>query len=853
MAEPSRRVQDVPDIATYDRRLRVFVSSTLHELAAERVAVRAAVEQLRLTPVMFELGARPHPPQELYRAYLAQSDVFVGIYGDSYGWVAPSADVSGLADELRLSGDLPRLLYVRTPAPDRDPRLTELLQAVWQDGRTSTKPYGTPAELGALVADDLAVLLTERFTAHAAVPGLRPGSVPVPPTPLVDRTEALAQVLDLLRRSDVRLVTITGPGGIGKTRLALEAARTLEAEHDAVWFVDLSSVEHAALVAPTIASALGVRVEGSEAVLDVLGDRLAGARALLVLDNVEQVSDAAPDLAGLLAAAPGLRLLVTSRVLLRLRGEHDVALPPLATPEDDDVAGVAASAAATMVVDRARQARPSFALTTENAPAVAGITRLTEGVPLAIEIVAARLRLLSPQALQARLGDRLDLRTTDVDRPARQQTLRATVDWSVRLLGADERRLLARLSVCSGGWTLETAEALGGDLDGLSGLVAASLVAPDDTLDEPRFTMLEVVREVAAELLVELGEVRAARDRLGDHLEAWSTVAGAGLAGPDSRRWRARVDAEVDDLRAVLHWAVEDDRAERVVRIAAALTRYWWLRGMLVEMLEIAEQTARLPSAARLPDDATALLLWSRGTMRIALGRSDEAPPLLEQSLEPARRLDDDALLGHALTALAMTRAPSPEVRALLEEAVERLRRSGDRWSTAYALVPLGHVLLLLGDVGGAAERHAEALGLATAIDDDHLRAQAHDQLAGDLLMTGDTGAARAHLGQAVVLHRATRDQEGLSYCLDGMAALALATGDAPLAGRLLGAADRAREVVGASPWPFVRPLLAQLSDAADALLGPDVSAAERAAGARLSALAALQEGAVRLSLPVDA
>jgi tetratricopeptide (TPR) repeat protein len=365
--------------------------------------------------------------------------------------------------------------------------------------------------------------------------------------------------------------------------------------------------------------------------------------------------------------------------------------------------------------------------------------------------------------------------------------------------------------------------------------------------------MLEVVREVAAELLVELGEVRAARDRLGDHLEAWSTVAGAGLAGPDSRRWRARVDAEVDDLRAVLHWAVEDDRAERVVRIAAALTRYWWLRGMLVEMLEIAEQTARLPSAARLPDDATALLLWSRGTMRIALGRSDEAPPLLEQSLEPARRLDDDALLGHALTALAMTRAPSPEVRALLEEAVERLRRSGDRWSTAYALVPLGHVLLLLGDVGGAAERHAEALGLATAIDDDHLRAQAHDQLAGDLLMTGDTGAARAHLGQAVVLHRATRDQEGLSYCLDGMAALALATGDAPLAGRLLGAADRAREVVGASPWPFVRPLLAQLSDAADALLGPDVSAAERAAGARLSALAALQEGAVRLSLPVDA
>ena len=220
-------------IAPHDRRVRVFVSSTLDELAAEREAAREAITALRLTPVMFELGARPHPPRELYRSYLAQSDVFVGVYGERYGWVAPGSEVSGLEDEYLLSGDLPRLLYVKTPAPEREPRLTALIERIWAESGASTTPYRDPADLGRLLADDLAVLLTERFDASrsrpAAAADLEPTPPPVPPMAMLGRERELEEVLELLRRPGVRLVTLLGPGGIGKTRMALEAAARLHA------------------------------------------------------------------------------------------------------------------------------------------------------------------------------------------------------------------------------------------------------------------------------------------------------------------------------------------------------------------------------------------------------------------------------------------------------------------------------------------------------------------------------------------------------------------------------------------------------------------------------------------------
>jgi predicted ATPase len=580
-------------ITTPDRRLRVFVSSTLQELAAERRAVQSVITQLRLTPVMFELGARPHPPRDLYRAYLAQSDVFVGVYAGSYGWVAPEEEVSGLEDEYRLSGDLPKLIYVKSGV-EQQPRLKELLNRIRGDDDASYKRFTTPEELAELLGDDLAVLLTERFAAsrapqaEAGAEPLRPGRVPVPATPLIGRDALVQDVLALLADPAVRLVSLVGPGGIGKTRLALQTGLLAPAIHEeAVWFVDLASAQDAAGVVEAVAAAFGVRREGSRALLDVLVDRLDEREILLVLDNFEQVVEAAPDLSRLLDGCPGLTVLVTTRTVLGLRSEHVVNVAPLAVPARgaaETVESVAGSAAVELLVARARQVRPGFRLTGANVAAVTELCRLLDGIPLALELAAAQLRVQTPSALLSRLRQRLD-RSLDlgvgmVDLPSRQRTLRATLEWSHSLLGEAQRALLARLSVFAGRWTLEAAESVGaaeGDLDvddTISGLVAASLVVLDEADPEQlRFRMLSPVRSFAAERLAERGERDATLGRLTDYLLGLAQTAGPHLLGPDNVAWADLIDASLEDLLAATARAVAADDAGTVVRIAARPSR----------------------------------------------------------------------------------------------------------------------------------------------------------------------------------------------------------------------------------------------------------------------------------------
>jgi predicted ATPase len=853
-----------PRIRTPDQRVRVFVSSTLRELAAERAVARTAITRLHLTPVMFELGARPHAPRELYRAYLAQSEVFVGIYWQQYGWVAPGEEVSGLEDEYLLSGDTPKLIYMKSAA-ERQPRLAEMLARVEADDRASYKRFDNAEDLAELLADDMAVLLTERF-ARPALPApldRRPAPLPAPLTPILGREDEIAAVAALLRDPDVHLVTLIGPGGIGKTRLAIEVARKIStaepSDMDGVSFIDLAAVREAAGWTEAVTAVLGMRPEGTRPVLDLLIDRLQGRRLLLVLDNVEQLVAAASDLGALLAACPDLTVLATSRIVLRLRGEHEVALAPLTTPsagQRADAETIGRSAAARLLVARARQVRPDFAVTPDNAAAVAELCRRLDGIPLALELAAAQLRLLTPATLLRRLGAgperSLDLAASAVDTPDRQRTLRATIQWSYGLLGEAERALLARLSVFTGSWTVEASDAVGtveGDLDAvdtLASLLAQSLIMIDESDPaEPRFRMLNTIRAYAREQLADRGEADATVIRLTRYLVHVVETVRDALQGPDHRAVSERLDLERDEIRSAIDWALQTDDAETVGRLLAPLFTYWWSRGLLSMTSELAEQAAALPSAASLPPYASALLLGAQGISMVMIGRAAEAEPLLRRTVETATSLGNRRLRAYALLGLggALVLPAVGEACQRLDDAAVVFRELGDRWGLALTLSTRGQLALLAGDHAAARRMHEEALGAAQAIDNHYLQAQVLDMLGLDAATGGDMAAARDRYAAAAELHIRLLDYEGSAYGLSGFAGLALAQGRATAAARLIGASGYARQVVGSVIWPGMQSTADDLAAAVAGALGPTAFAAAAAAGARMHIPDALRYG----------
>jgi predicted ATPase len=848
----------IATIRTPDQRVRVFVSSTLRELGVERAAVGQAIARMHLTPVMFETGARPHPPRELYRAYLAHSEVFVGIYWQQYGWVAPGEEASGLEDEYRLSGDMPKLIYVKDAA-ERDPRLTELLADIKADDGLSYKRFAEAGELADLLGDDLAVLLSERFggAESSAAPELRIATPPVPPTGIVGREDDLSEVLTLLRDPDVRLVTVTGPGGIGKTRLALEVARLVGSATPGpagVSFVDLAPVSDPSTWTAAVAEAHGIHPEGTRRVLPMLIDRLQGRRLLLVLDNFEQVVAAAEDLGEMLAACPDLTVLATSRAAVRLRGEREVPLSPLSIPVDDEsdtLAAIGESPSVRLLVDAARRVRPSFALTAANARAVAELCRRLDGIPLAVELAAAQLRLLTPAALLDRLGDTLDLAAVTVDAPARHRTLRATIDWSYGLLGEDERTLLARLSVFSGAWTVEAGEAVGaadGDLEvlgTLSSLAAQSLIHtdPPDADGALRFRMLDTIRAYGNERLVERGENDATVARLATYLVDVVEAVRDDLQGPGHRSAGERLDRERDEILSSIRWALRSDDARTVGRLLAPLFTYWWSRGQLAMTSEVAEQAAALPSAAHLEPYDSALLRGVWGMAMVMTGRATEAEPLLRDTLGTATTLGNVRLRAYALLGLgwtAVNRAAS-EANDRLDEAAEEFRRFGDSWGLAVTLSTRGQYALLVGDHDAALHIHADALEAASAIDNDNLRAHALDMLGLDAYTAGDLSGAREQYAAAAALHAGVLDYEGAAYCLSGLAGVALAQARPRVAARLVGASEHARHVVGVGVWPGMQASTDALVEAVGAVLGRAAFADTRAQGAHLRVPDALE------------
>jgi predicted ATPase len=797
MSERGKRI-----IHTPDQRLRVFVSSTLQELADERKAARDAVEQLRLAPVMFELGARPHPPQDLYRAYLDQSHIFVGIYWQRYGWVAPDMDISGLEDEWRLAGDMPKLIYLKSPAPNRELRLTELLDQIRNNDRVSYKPFSTVDELRDLIENDLAMILTERFemasteiaTSSELSAAVQPNTLPLSPTQLIGREKELATLRDLLREDAGGLITLTGPGGTGKTRLAVEAARdTRDHFADGVFFVALAPIRDYALVAPTIAQTLGLReVLGAQSLLPAVQSFLRDKHLLLVLDNFEQIIAAALIVSGLAQVCLHLKIIVTSRAPLHVRGEHEFAVTPLDLPDPQQAQPVdrlARFAAVQLFIQRALDVRPDFNVTNDDARAIAEICQRLDGLPLAIELAAARIKLLPPQAMLKRLERRLPLLTGGArDLPERQQTLHNTIEWSYHLLDDQPKQLLRRLGVFVGGWTLEAAEKvcnLDGDLgvevlDELEALSNMSLLTHTPGPDgEIRFGMLETVREYALERLEENPlEAEGVRQQHAQYFLQLAEAAEPHLTSVKRYTWLPRLAPERDNLRAAMTWSKAQADPDTELRFVGALAWYWYFGGHIGEGRALAEHAlARRNAADRSP--LRAMVLFSAGALASAHSDYVLGRDRLTECAAIFREIGDQRRAGYTLNYLAlviMSLGDPPLAARTFRESIELFSGVPDRWGQALALGNYAEILLMVGEIPAARLACEEGLRLWQLVGDTWGEGNHLCALGSVEWYDGQIEASRAHCQTSVDLLRAHGDRWGLARALNrlGFALIAL-------------------------------------------------------------------------------
>jgi predicted ATPase/transcriptional regulator with XRE-family HTH domain len=619
----------------------------------------------------------------------------------------------------------------------------------------------------------------------------RPAPLPTPLTSLVGREREVSALISLVTGVSQRLVTVTGPGGIGKTRLALEVgARTRGEFADGVAFVDLTPLRDAAHVVPTIATALGVRERLGQPLADTLASVLESRQILLLLDNCEQVLDAAPDIAALLATCPQLSALATSRAPLQIRGEREFPLLPLALPASDRLASpeqLERIPAAALFIERAEAIQPGFALTKSNAADVVAICRRLDGLPLAIELAAARVKVLAPAALLARLDRRLQVLTGGShDLPARQRTMRDAIAWSYDLLTEPEQALFRRLAVFIGGWTLEAAEAVGGQaesdvLETLQGLVAASLVQSVAQPDgERRFTILETVREFGLERLRSHGEEDDAGRRHAHYFVALAAAGGAELAAAAPGKWLVRLESERANLQAALTWLRDHEETAAGLTLAGALGGYWRLHNISSEGRRWLETFLGQPMASQSPIAARIAALRWAGELAGLEGDVVIAEDRLSASLGLARATGDTRGAAGALSALGSMLFQHVDIGrsiAVFEEAVALTRELGDVRHSVFLLAYLSVAVGIQGDLARAQSLEAEGEGLLQSLGDtSSFEANFLALMQGYVaLISGNYDRAEERLDVAVALGRAIDSKGVLSAAFALLGELALA------------------------------------------------------------------------------
>jgi predicted ATPase/DNA-binding CsgD family transcriptional regulator len=718
-------------------------------------------------------------------------------------------------------------------------------------------------------------------------------ALPLPLTPLVGRAGEAASVAVLLRDEQVRLLTLTGPSGVGKTRLALHVAEQVaDAFPDGIVFVSLASISEPALVLPTIAQALNVRDVGGQPLSERIWHALHNRQLLLVLDNFEHVISAAPDLSELFAAGPAVKVLVTSRIVLRLTGEYEFSLPPLTTPDwqaRGDLSSLAQNEAVSLLVQRARAVRPSFSLDTANAAAVAEICTRLDGLPLAIELAAARIKVLSPAALLVRLTDRLQILTGGPrDQPPRLQTMQDAIAWSYDLLAPEEQILFRRLGVFAGGFSLSAAEAVSREvgeagrrggaehdpsprtrhltpdtpdpspdtsppsvLDTLASLVDKSLLRPADEVgDEPRFVMLETVREFALGKVTEHGQLDEVRRSHAVYFLRFTEEYPLAVSGSGQLARINLYAADHDNFRAAHAWMATTGEWEMCLQFSQALAPYWYLVGNLREGLGWLEQALR--HAEGREDRVMAAALLRSGRLGAELGRYEES----QTWLETAKRLfsDHNDVAGRAavfvnLGLIAEKQGDDQRAFDLFAESLPLYRAIGDQRGVGHSLINLADAAYRIGDRQRSSAYAAEGIALGREIEDPFFVAMSLGNLGQLALAQRDTDQARTLFHEMLIECRDIHHPLGVADGVAAMAAIALADGKLAVAARLLGAAQAQVTAIGAQMTPHYG-LFNQVTAAVRSHLGDEQFADAWKEGAALSVEQAVAEAAALVQPP---
>lgn len=742
-------------------------------------------------------------------------------------------------------------------------------------GEHRLKDLAAPERLAQLVIDGLPGDFPPPRSLDA-----RPNNLPTQLTTFVGRDKELGEAVALL--AGTRLLSLTGPGGTGKTRLSLQvAAAAADDFPDGIWFVPLEPVRDPALVIPTVARTLGVADSRSRPAIDTLADHVGEGRMLLVLDNFEQVVAAGSDVADLLRRCPNIRCLITTRIALRISGEQEYPVPGLPAPPDTsrlsevdrlnlpraireyDLDTLNQFEAVRLLIARASAVKPGFAVTNANAPAVAGISARLHGMPLAIELAAARIKLLTPDQILARLEHHLALLTAGSrDLPERQQTLRGAIAWSYDLLDAGAKRLVDRLSVFRGGWELEMAEAVCGPsdelgidvLEGLGALVDQSLVRNDEGSGEglPRFTMLDTIREYAAEMLATRGESDAMAERHALAMLDLAERAAPHVTGVDQREWLDRLERDHDNLRAAIEWATSRPDPDLGARMGFALWRFWQQRGYLNE----ARMRFEAMAAQGWDLEPVCAARFAEGLGGIAYWQADNpaATRWYHEALRIWRELGDKREIANALyndayadilplmglTGQDLTeaeKAPKFEAGlAKLEEALALYREVGDQAGEGNILWALGSYHYFTGGGASAEQWYRESLDLHRAAGHRTMEAWSLHMLALTQIGVGKFDDASDNARDGLRYFRDAGDVAGITLILDDFATIAVQAGDGPRAGRLYGAARHLQATSGTALAMYVEETYAQYNATSPrAILSPEAFDRYATEGAAMS------------------